>query len=76
VELGLDSHDAPTWQTPRVSDAALLITRNVPDRMLQDEGEPSPFGGEWVPGPILLLASALAIAFALRAWIWRRMGAQ
>jgi hypothetical protein len=29
----------------------------------------------WLPSPIVLVVSVAAIAFVLRAWIWRRMRA-
>ena len=70
---GLDGYNAPAWHTPRASEAAQRITRNVLDRMLETPAAPRPPAG-WLPSPLVLLASAVAIVFVLRAWIWRRMG--
>ena len=69
---GLDGYNAPAWHSTRVSDAAQRITKNVLDRMLQTPTAPKP-PADWRPSPIVLLASALAIGFVVRAWIWRRM---
>jgi hypothetical protein len=71
---GLDDYNAPVWHTPRASAAAQRITRNVLDRMLQTEANARRPEKTWLPSPIVLAASAIAIAFVLRAWIWRRMG--
>jgi hypothetical protein len=74
---GLDGYNAPTWHTARASEAAQRITRNMLDRMLQTDTRalaPRRSTG-WLPSPIVLLASVAAIAFVLRAWIWRRMRA-
>jgi hypothetical protein len=71
---GLDVYNTPTWHTPRASEAAQKVTRNVLDRMLQTETSPRRAETSWLPSPIVLLASLLAIAFVLRTWIWRRMG--
>ena len=71
---GLDGYNAPAWHTARTSEAAQRITRNVLDRMLRTPTAPAPPAG-WLPSPLVLLASAIAIVFVLRAWIWRRMAA-
>jgi hypothetical protein len=70
---GLDGYNAPTWHTPRASAAAQTFTRNVLDRMLQTEASARRSENGWLPSPIVLVAWVLAIAFVLRAWIWRRM---
>lgn len=70
---GLDGYNAPAWHTLRASDAAQRVTRNVLDRMLQTTTAPRP-PARWLPSPVVLLASAVAIAFVLRAY-WRRMAA-
>jgi hypothetical protein len=70
---GLDGYNAATWHTLRVSAAAQRMTKNVLDRMLQTPTAPRP-PADWRPSPIVLVASAIAIALVLRAWIWRRMG--
>jgi len=70
---GLDGYNAPEWHTRRASEAAQLITRNILDRMLQSQTAPRPATGR-LPSPVVLLASAVAIAYVLRAWIWRRIG--
>jgi hypothetical protein len=72
---GLDGYNAPAWHTPRASEAAQRITRNVLDRMLETETRAVQRSIEWLPSPIVLVASVAAIAFVLRAWIWRRMRA-
>ena len=73
---GLDVYNTPTWHTPRASEAAQKVTRNVLDRMLRTETSARRPETGWLPSPIVLVASLLAIAFVLRTWIWRRMGAQ
>jgi hypothetical protein len=70
---GLDDYNAPTWHSPRASEAAQRITRNILDRMLQTEVRARARETAWLPSPIMLLAWAVAIAFVLRAWIWNRM---
>ncbi|MCU1382054.1 MAG: uncharacterized protein JWL71_751 [Acidobacteria bacterium] len=70
---GLDDFNAPAWHSARVSEAARRITRNVIDRMLRTPTHPRP-APRWLPSPIVLLASAIALAFVARAWIRRRMG--
>ena len=71
---GLDGYNAPPWHTVRTSEAAQRVTRNVLDRMLQTPAHPREPAAGWLPSPLVLLASAVAIAFVVRAWIWRRMG--
>ena len=72
---GLDGYNAPAWHTLRASEAAQRITRNVLDRMLETETRAVQRSTGWRPSPIVLVASVVAIAFVLRAWIWRRMRA-
>ena len=72
---GLDGYNAPAWHTPRASESAQRITRNVLDRMLKTETRAVQPSTGWLPSPIVLLASVAAIAFVARAWIWRRMRA-
>jgi hypothetical protein len=72
---GLDDYNAPTWHSPRASEAARRITRNILDRMLQTEVHPRPRETAWLTSPIVLVAWAVAIGFVLRAWIWNRMRA-
>jgi hypothetical protein len=72
---GLDGYNTPAWHTPRTSEAAQRITRNVLDRMLETETRAVQRSIGWLPSPIVLVASVAAIAFVLRAWIWRRMRA-
>jgi hypothetical protein len=72
---GLDDYNAPTWHSPRASEAAQRITRNILERMLQTEVHARPRETAWLPSPIVLLASVVAIAFVLRTWIWNRMRA-
>jgi hypothetical protein len=72
---GLDDYNAPVWHTARANAAAQRITRNVLDRMLQTETSAHSTGKDWLPSPIVLLASTIAFALVLRAWIWRRMRA-
>ena len=69
---GLDGYNAPAWHTPRLSDAAQRITRNVLDRMLQAPTADRRTTGSR-PSPIVLAAMVIAAAYVLRAWIWRRM---
>jgi hypothetical protein len=57
-----------------VSEAAQRITRSVLDRILQTETR-APASDQLAAQPIVLVASMAAIAFVLRAWIWRRMRA-
>jgi hypothetical protein len=71
---GLDGYNAPAWHALRVSGAAQRITKNVLDRMLQTTTAPRRRSTGWLPSPIVMAASVLAIAFVVRAWIWRRMG--
>ena len=71
---GLDSYNAPGWHSSRVSDAAQKITRNVLDRMLATAAIGRRPQTGWLPSPIVLLASTVAIAYVLRAWFWHRMG--
>src|SRR5205823_4748131 len=73
---GLDVYNAPTWHTARTSEAAQKVTRNVLDRMLQTAAGGRPSERPWLPSPIVLVASVVAIAFVLRTWISRRMVAR
>ena len=72
---GLDAYNAPVWHTARASAAAQTITRNVLARMLQTPTHPPPppHAADWLPSPLVLLASAVGIGFVVRAWIWRRI---
>ena len=70
---GLDDYNAPAWHSPRASEAAQHITRNVLDRMMQTEAHAPPRVRRWLPSPIVMVAMAVACAFVLRAWIWNRM---
>jgi hypothetical protein len=72
---GLDGYNAPAWHPLRASEAAQRITRNVLDRMLETETRAVQRSTGWRPSPIVLVAAVVAIAFVLRAWIWRRMRA-
>jgi hypothetical protein len=70
---GLDDYNAPGWHTPRANTVAQRTTRNVLDRMLQTEAHAVGRSNAWLPNPIVLLASIIALALVIRAWIWRRM---
>jgi hypothetical protein len=70
---GLDDYNAPVWHSARANVGAQRITRNVLDRMLQTETNVRSSRRDWLPSPIVLLASAIALALVFRAWIWRRM---
>jgi hypothetical protein len=67
---GLDGYNAPAWHTPRVSEAAQRITRNVLGRMLEGRPVPArPSGAR--PSPIVAIAALIAAGFVLRAWLNR-----
>jgi hypothetical protein len=70
---GLDGYNTPAWHTPRVSGPAQQVTRNVLDTMLRAPTTRRPLARGWLPSPIVLVAAAIAAAYVLRAWIWRRM---
>src|SRR3954469_16323092 len=70
---GLGAYNAPVWHTARASAAAQTITRNVLTHMLETPTHPLPRAADWLPSPLVLLASAVGIAFVVRAWISRRM---
>jgi hypothetical protein len=73
---GLDGYNAPQWHTLRTSDAAQRITRNVLERMLQTRATPrsTPGAADWLPSPIVMLATLIAAAAVLRAWLRRPAG--
>src|SRR3954470_19046055 len=72
---GLDDYNAPLWNTPRAGAAAQQITRNVLDRMLHTQVSAARAirTNRWLPSPIVLVASAIAIVFVFRTWFRRRM---
>jgi N,N-dimethylformamidase beta subunit-like protein len=67
---GLDLYNAPAWHTPRVSEAAQQITRNVLGRMLQGPSVPGR-RSDARPSPIVAIAAVIGAAFVLRAWLNR-----
>jgi hypothetical protein len=69
---GLDGYNAPGWHPLRVNAAAQRVTRTVLGRMLAARGM-SPTGPSTSRGPsvIVMIASAIAAAFVVRAWITR-----
>jgi hypothetical protein len=67
---GLDDYNAPAWHPNRASAAAQRVTRNVLTRMLATHGAPLPPPSRG-PSVIVLMASAIAAAFVIRAWMMR-----
>jgi N,N-dimethylformamidase beta subunit-like, C-terminal len=71
---GLDGYNTPTWHTSRVNTAAQRITKNVLDRMRAGRGARGETRGTGVgrPSAIVVIASLIAGAFVLRAWLRAR----
>jgi hypothetical protein len=70
---GLDDYNAPQWHERRVNVTAQRVTRNMLARMLRGRGEHPAVrtGVAWLPSPLVLIASAIAALFVLRAWLTR-----
>jgi hypothetical protein len=70
---GLDGYNAPEWHALRTNAAAQQITRNILGRMLERRGERPRLSLISRSNIVVLIATAIAGLFVLRAWISSRM---
>jgi hypothetical protein len=69
---GLDGYNAPAWHAVRVSGAAQRITRTVLNRMLDTHAaRPRQTAAKGRPSATVIVASLVAAAIVLRAWLAR-----